>query len=212
MDYDYLFKLLVIGNSNVGKSAMLNRFVDDIFDDSYVSTVGVDFKIKTMTICNKVAKVQIWDTAGQERFKNITTIYYRGANGCIIVYDITNKVSFDNIVYWLSELELHAPNKIPILLVGNKKDLSDKRQVSENDLQMFANIFNLDCIEVSAKDNNDKCIDNAFIKLCEKIMKERPPPPVNDINYMTPRDSKIIKIDGNNSKTNKTSNNLKNNC
>jgi len=207
MDYDYLFKLLMIGNSNVGKSAMMNRFVDDIFDDSYVSTIGVDFKIKTMTICNKVAKVQIWDTAGQERFKNITTIYYRGANGCIIVYDITNKLSFDNIVYWLSELELHAPNKIPILLVGNKKDLSDKRQVSENDLQMFANIFNLDYMEVSVKDNKNNCIDNAFIKLCEKIMKERPPPRVKETNYLTPNESKVIKIDRKNSM-----NSVSNNC
>jgi len=207
MDYDYLFKLLMIGNSNVGKSAILNRFVDDIFDDSYVSTVGVDFKIKTIRICNKVTKVQIWDTAGQERFKNITTIYYRGANGCIIVYDITNKLSFDNIVYWLSELELHAPNKIPILLVGNKSDLSAKRQVSENDLQMFANIFNLECIEVSAKDNKDKCIDNAFIKLCDKIMKERPPPPVKETNYLTPNENKVIKINRKNSM-----NGVSNNC
>ena len=104
-DYDYLFKVLLIGNSSVGKSSLLLRFVDNAWSDLFVPTIGVDFKIKTMTIDSKNVKLQIWDTAGQERFKNITASYYRGAHGILVVYDITDMESFKNINNWLIEIE-----------------------------------------------------------------------------------------------------------
>lgn len=167
VNYDYLFKILLVGDSGVGKSAMLSRYVDEIYTEEFISTVGVDFKIKTVDIHNQVCKIQVWDTAGQERFKSITSVYYKGANGCIMVYDITNKDSFNNIHNWLLELEKYAPKDIPILLVGNKSDMTKQRMVSEEDGIQLAKDYNLDFVETSAKDNNN--IDTAFLSLSEKI-------------------------------------------
>eukprot|EP01083_Nonionella_stella_P109907 321089_1 len=127
-DYDYLFKLVLIGDSGVGKSCLLLRFADDSFTDSYISTIGVDFRFRTVNIDMKTVKLQIWDTAGQERFRTITSAYYRGAHGIIIVYDITDKESFDNIREWLFEVSRFAADDVSMLLVGNKSDLSEKRQ------------------------------------------------------------------------------------
>lgn len=105
-DYDYLFKLVLIGDSGVGKSCLLLRFADDNFTDSYISTIGVDFRFRTITIDDKIVKLQIWDTAGQERFRTITSAYYRGADGIIMVYDVTSSESFDHVEEWLSEVLL----------------------------------------------------------------------------------------------------------
>ena len=129
-DYDYLFKVLLIGNSSVGKSSLLLRFVDNQWNDLFVPTIGVDFKIRTMEIDNKNVKLQIWDTAGQERFKNITASYYRGAHGIFVVYDISDTESFKNINNWLIEIEKNANKNVYKILVGNKCDLEDKRTVS----------------------------------------------------------------------------------
>ena len=104
-EYDYLFKLLLIGNSSVGKSSLLVRFVDDVWEENFVPTIGVDFKLKTLDVNGKKVKLQIWDTAGQERFKNITASYYRGGNGVLVVYDITDRDSFTNLTSWLIEIE-----------------------------------------------------------------------------------------------------------
>jgi len=107
-EYDYLFKLLLIGNSSVGKSCILLRFSDNIFNDNFLPTIGVDFKIRTFDLQSKTIKMQIWDTAGQERFKTITSSYYRGAHGVILVYDITDRQSFKDLENWLLETEKHA--------------------------------------------------------------------------------------------------------
>ena len=128
-EYDYLFKLLLIGDSGVGKSCLLLRFADDTYTDSYISTIGVDFKIRTVDLDTKTIKLQIWDTAGQERFRTITSSYYRGAHGIIIVYDITDKESFDNVRQWLFEIDRYASENVCKLLVGNKSDLGSKRAV-----------------------------------------------------------------------------------
>merc|ERR1712010_195769 len=128
-EYDYLFKLLLIGDSGVGKSCLLLRFADDTYAESYISTIGVDFKIRTINLEGKTIKLQIWDTAGQERFRTITSSYYRGAHGIIVVYDITDAESFTNVKQWLNEIDRYANENVNKLLVGNKSDLTAKLAV-----------------------------------------------------------------------------------
>ena len=123
-EYDYLFKLLLIGDSGVGKSCLLLRFADDTYSESYISTIGVDFKIRTIEHDGKTIKLQIWDTAGQERFRTITSSYYRGAHGIIVVYDVTDQDSFDNVKQWLQEIERYASENVKKLQkVLNKMNL-----------------------------------------------------------------------------------------
>lgn len=126
---DYLFKLLLIGDSGVGKSCLLLRFADDTYTESYISTIGVDFKIRTIELDKKTIKLQIWDTAGQERFRTITSSYYRGAHGIIVVYDCTDQDSFNNVKQWLEEIDRYACDNVNKLLVGNKCDLTAKKVV-----------------------------------------------------------------------------------
>ncbi|KAJ1619060.1 P-loop containing nucleoside triphosphate hydrolase protein [Pavlovales sp. CCMP2436] len=132
-DYDYLFILVLIGDSGVGKSCLLLRFADDTWMDSYISTIGVDFKIRTIELDGKTIKLQIWDTAGQERFRTISSTYYRGAHGIIVVYDVTNGHSFGSVTEWLAEINKYARENVSKLLVGNKSDLAigEARQVGE---------------------------------------------------------------------------------
>ena len=168
-DYDYLFKILLIGDSGVGKSCLLMRFMDEKYSDTYISTMGVDFKIQTMQIDDKVIKMQIWDTAGQERFRTITSSYYRGAHGIIIVYDITDAESFDNVTNWLKEIERYASKNVDILVVGNKLDLEDKRKVPCGVVEEYTYQENIDCFETSAKENTN--VNIFFEKMAKKIMR-----------------------------------------
>merc|ERR1719158_1534615 len=150
-EYDYLFKLLLIGDSGVGKSCLLLRFADDTYTESYISTIGVDFKIKTIKDEGKTIKLQIWDTAGQERFRTITSSYYRGAHGIIVVFDTTDLESFNNVKQWLQEIDRYAAEGVNKLLVGNKADLASQRKVDYNAAQDFAQEYGLTYIETSAK-------------------------------------------------------------
>ena len=168
-EYDYLFKLLLIGNSSVGKSSLLFRFVENVWDDSFVPTIGVDFKLKTLEVNGKKVKLQIWDTAGQERFKNITASYNRGGNGVLVVYDITERESFDNLTSWLIEIEKNANKNVYKLLIGNKCDLEDKRKVTYQEGKDFAESNGMKFIETSAKDNTK--VQEAFELLTSEIMK-----------------------------------------
>jgi len=165
--YDYLFKLLLIGDSGVGKSCLLLRFADDTYTESYISTIGVDFKIRTIDLQGKTVKLQIWDTAGQERFRTITSSYYRGAHGIIIVYDITDQVSFNNVKQWLQEIDRYACDNVNKLLVGNKSDLTSKRVVDTQAAKEFADSLGIPFLETSAKNSTN--VEAAFVKMAEEI-------------------------------------------
>jgi len=170
-DYDYLFKLVLIGDSGVGKSCLLLRFADDNFTDSYISTIGVDFRFRTITIDKKTVKLQIWDTAGQERFRTITSAYYRGADGIIMVYDVTSAESFDHVEEWLSEVDRYANENTAKLLIGNKADLIDEKQVSEETAQKFADKLGIPFLETSAKTATN--VDQAFLTMAKELIKAR---------------------------------------
>ncbi|KAK0068598.1 Ras-related protein Rab-3C, partial [Biomphalaria pfeifferi] len=136
-NFDYMFKLLIIGNSSVGKTSFLFRYADDSFTSAFVSTVGIDFKVKTVFRQDKRVKLQIWDTAGQERYRTITTAYYRGAMGFLLMYDITNEESFNAVQDWIYQIKLHTCSHVPVILVGSKCDSPD-REVSYGDGQSLA--------------------------------------------------------------------------
>ena len=137
-DYDYLFKMLIIGNSGVGKSCLLLRYAENSFNENFFNTIGVDFKLKTVKHENDVIKLQIWDTAGQERFRTLTASYYRGAQGIIIVYDVTDRETFDNVRTWINEIEKYSQAGVCKILVGNKCDMEDRRQITFEEGQEFA--------------------------------------------------------------------------
>ena len=164
---DYLFKVLMIGNSGVGKSCLLLRFADDQFQENFMPTIGVDFKIRTLDSDDKVCKLQIWDTAGQERFKTITSSYYKGAHGIIVIYDITDRDSFNSVHTWMSEVEKYTNDNITRILVGNKTDLEDKRAVSFEEGQEMANHYCVRFLETSAK--VCKNVDQAFQLMTREI-------------------------------------------
>ena len=145
------------------------RFTDDTFSESYVTTIGVDFKIKTLDIDGKSCKLQIWDTAGQERFRNIISSYYRGAQGIMLVYDITDLESFQNLNSWLIEIEKNASKNVYKLLIGNKSDLEDKRKVTYQEGKDFATSNGMQFIETSAK--TDSKVKDAFELLTQEIIK-----------------------------------------
>ncbi|KAI8922632.1 small GTP-binding protein [Entophlyctis helioformis] len=166
-EYDYLFKLLLIGDSGVGKSCLLLRFADDTYTESYISTIGVDFKIRTIELEGKTVKLQIWDTAGQERFRTITSSYYRGAHGIIVVYDVTDQETFNNVKQWLQEIDRYASEGVHKLLVGNKSDLENKKVVDFKTASDFAAQLGIPFLETSAK--NATNVEQAFLTMAKQI-------------------------------------------
>eukprot|EP00695_Tsukubamonas_globosa_P003791 TRINITY_DN831_c0_g1_i1.p1 TRINITY_DN831_c0_g1~~TRINITY_DN831_c0_g1_i1.p1 ORF type:complete len:216 (-),score=90.60 TRINITY_DN831_c0_g1_i1:133-780(-) len=167
--YDYLIKLLLIGDSGVGKSCLLLRFSDDSFTTSFITTIGIDFKIRTIELDGKRIKLQIWDTAGQERFRTITTAYYRGAMGILLVYDVCDESSFQNVRNWMKNIEQHASENVNKILIGNKCDLIEKKVVDTSTGQALADEYGIKFLETSAKNNIN--VEEAFFTIARDIKK-----------------------------------------
>ena len=165
--YEFLFKLILIGDSSVGKSNILLQYLKGRFDANSKATVGVEFGTKNIEINNKKIKIQIWDTAGQERYRSITSAYYRGAKGAFIVYDITRKETFDNIDKWVADLKNNGDDNISIVLIGNKSDLDERREVSKEEGVQKSEEFKTAFMETSALNGDN--IDKAFDELIEQI-------------------------------------------
>ena len=167
-EYDLLFKLILIGDSCVGKSNILLKYLKNQFNENSKTTIGVEFGTKNIIINNKRIKIQIWDTAGQERYRSITSAYYKGAKGALIVYDITRKNTFDNIDKWITDLKLNGDKNICIIILGNKSDLIDKREINKNDGIKKAEMYKIAFLETSALNGDN--ISKAFDELIEQIV------------------------------------------
>lgn len=165
--YDFLIKLLLIGDSGVGKSCLLLRFCDDAWTPSFITTIGIDFKIRTIELDGKRIKLQIWDTAGQERFRTITTAYYRGAMGILLVFDVTDQKSFENVRTWHANIEQHASEGVSKILIGNKSDWEEKRAVTTEQGEELAKELGIPYIETSAKSNSN--VEEAFFNLAREV-------------------------------------------
>merc|ERR1711908_145464 len=168
-EHGYVFKLVLIGDSGVGKSCLLLRFADDTYTESHISTIGVDFKIRTIQLAGKTIKLQIWDTAGQERFRTITSSYYRGAHGIIVVYDVTEPETFHAVERWMTEIERFAGPEVNKMIVGNKCDMVTKKVVDYAKAKEFADQHGIPFFETSAKDNQN--VEQAFLDLTRDIKK-----------------------------------------
>eukprot|EP01029_Cantina_marsupialis_P006745 TRINITY_DN17444_c0_g1_i1.p1 TRINITY_DN17444_c0_g1~~TRINITY_DN17444_c0_g1_i1.p1 ORF type:complete len:203 (-),score=37.12 TRINITY_DN17444_c0_g1_i1:580-1188(-) len=169
--YHQLLKLVVIGDSCVGKSCLLMQFADGAFTTSFMSTIGIDFKIKTITINKEKVKLQVWDTAGQERFRTITTAYYRGAQGIIVVYDVTELNTFRNVRRWMEVIKTHAPDDVKVVLVGNKCDAMQRRMVSFEEGKKLADEYDVLFFETSAQQNHN--VSEMFHATAKEILKDQ---------------------------------------
>ena len=168
-NYDLIFKLILIGDSSVGKTNILYKFLSDEFDQNTRPTIGVEFATKNFEIENNIIKTQIWDTAGQERYRSITTSYYKGTKGCLLVYDITRKSSFENLDMWINDIKSAGNENLSIILVGNKCDLEDDRKVSKEVAEEKAKLYNIAFMETSALNGTN--IEKAFNELINDVYK-----------------------------------------
>ena len=165
---DIYLKILLIGDTSVGKTSILCKYIDDEFSDTYLSTIGIEFKIKSLIINGKKVLLRIWDTSGQERYRSITQNFYRNANGILFIFDITKKETFDNIKIWLTDSENCEDTKVAKMLIGNKIDLENKRKIDNETIKKFAEKKEMKYFEASAKEGIN--IDNIFRELAELIL------------------------------------------
>mmetsp|Transcript_59636 Transcript_59636/g.81497 ORF Transcript_59636/g.81497 Transcript_59636/m.81497 type:complete len:203 (-) Transcript_59636:92-700(-) len=166
--FDMQIKLLMIGDSGVGKTCLLMRYANDSFSPSFITTIGIDFKIKNIDLDGKRIKLQIWDTAGQERFRTITTSYFRGAQGILLVYDVTDRGSFNSIRNWISQIKQHADVHVNKILIGNKCDMDDQRVITyEEGKKLAQEIEDMQFFETSAKNAID--VESGFVAIAREV-------------------------------------------
>lgn len=168
--YDYLFKFLVIGSAGTGKSCILHQFIENKFKQDCNHTIGVEFGSKIVNVGGKAVKLQIWDTAGQERFRSVTRSYYRGAAGALLVYDVTSRETYNALTNWLTDARTLASPNIVIILVGNKKDLQDEREVTFLEASRFAQENDLMFLETSALSGEN--VEETFLKNARSILSK----------------------------------------
>ena len=170
-EYDYAFKLISLGNSGVGKTSLILRYCDSLFSPTFITSIGVDFKIKNLVIDDKRIRLNIWDTAGQERFRNITNSYIRGSNGVLMVYDITDRKSFIDVNQWIASIKEHSGLTTPIIILANKCDMESTRQVTKTEGELLAKKYNLPFFEVSARKNTNisEAIEILVNSMLEKV-------------------------------------------
>ena len=172
-NYEYIFKIILIGNSGVGKSSILQRYIQKVFNESYASTIGVDFFMKSITMGDKSIKMQLWDTAGTEKFRSITTGYYRGADAAFVVFDLTAKATFKALNEWIQSYYKYSNPDVEknVVLIGNKSDLTDLREVTQEEIDNFTKANNnIKYFEASAKDGIN--IDECFNYIAEQLMNQ----------------------------------------
>jgi len=170
VDCDYLFKILIVGDSGVGKSCLLLRYADNVYNENYISTIGVDFKIRTIDVDGARVKLQMWDTAGQERFRNIVSSYFRSADAIIFAFDVTEPDSFENVDAWLREVQRFSKREATHLLVGTKADLTWKKKVEYEQGQEYADAHQMSFLETSAKTNAN--VTQAFHTLAAMLKQK----------------------------------------
>mmetsp|Transcript_26901 Transcript_26901/g.67617 ORF Transcript_26901/g.67617 Transcript_26901/m.67617 type:complete len:206 (+) Transcript_26901:73-690(+) len=172
-----LLKVIILGDSGVGKTSLMNQYVNKKFSNQYKATIGADFLTKEVIIDDKLVTLQIWDTAGQERFRTITSSYYRGAMGIIIVYDVTDKESFNHVVDWMKEIDKYASDQVNKLLIGNKSDLASKKVVQYDEAKEFADSIGVKFMETSAKNSHN--VEQAFQTMASEIKTRHASQPQN---------------------------------
>lgn len=181
MSYDYLFKILVIGDSTVGKSTLIKRFADDVFEEKANSTFGIDFKVTKLTIDKKVCRLQLWDTAGQERYRSITHSIFRGVDAVLLCYDITNRTSFNNIDRWYDSVKQYCIKDVKVLLIGTKSDLKERREVPQVDGEGLAEYYGLDFMEISSRHLGREDLRKVlFMGICSSLIYGSSVPPKQD--------------------------------
>lgn len=185
-DFSFVFKVVLIGDSGVGKTNLLSRFTRNEFNHDSRTTIGVEFSTRTLTVDGRPVKAQIWDTAGLERYRAITSAYYRGAVGALLVYDITKHQTYDSVERWLKELYDHADASIMVMLVGNKCDLSESsREVPAEEAKMYADNNGLLFLETSALDSTN--VEVAFETILKDVYKK-----ILKSEGGTPKDATVV--------------------
>ena len=173
MQFDKTCQLLIIGDSSVGKTSLISRYANGTFKEEYLATVGLDYYTKNEIIDNKTIQIKLWDTAGQERFKSLTQNYFRNAEGVLLVYDVTSTESFDNLKYWISSIKDNMKQQdmnIPLIIIGNKIDMEDSREIIKENAEKFAGENNYKYFETSAKTGAG--VDDAIRELVNQVLKQ----------------------------------------